>query len=65
MIIVDKKFGLFVNPNDANYNNSNKVHDIPNIHIYQMHASLFNIFHWHLHIFVRHISAAIKVIRLQ
>jgi len=63
MIIVNKKSGLFVNPNDANYN-SNKVHDIPNIYIYQMHASLFNISHWYLHLFVRHISAAMEVIRL-
>jgi len=33
IIIVDNKFGLFVNLNDADYNNSDKVHDIPNIYI--------------------------------
>jgi len=51
---VDNKFGLFVKPNDADHNNSNKVHDIPNTYIYQMHAALFNISHWHLHLFIRY-----------
>jgi len=32
MIIMDNKFRLFVNPNNADYNNSNKVHDILNIY---------------------------------
>jgi hypothetical protein len=64
---VDNKFGLFVKPNDADHNNSNKVHDIPNTYIYQMHAALFDIrISLALtSLYKIHISVAMKVIRLQ